>query len=107
MSNLAREHLSSSSTSVPNLVILALIVSKRTRRYDDGDDDDGVRGLSHTRLRQLRWARALKMLSDKSAINFLIWHSIFNDGNNRIQHYMQINVSGNGVTHCPLIADNI
>ena len=25
-----------------------------------GDDDDGVRGLCHKRLRQLRWARALK-----------------------------------------------
>ena len=47
-----------SSTSGPNLVILALIVSKRTDRHDDGDD--GVRGLCHKRLRQLRWARALK-----------------------------------------------
>ena len=38
----------------PNLVILALMVSKRSRRRDgDGDgDDDGVRGLCHKRLRQ-------------------------------------------------------
>ena len=28
---------------------------------DDGDDGDGVRGLCQERLRQLRWARALKM----------------------------------------------
>ena len=56
--NLVSEHLSSSSTSDPNLVILALMVSKRSRR---GDGDDGVRGLSHKRLRQLRWARALTM----------------------------------------------
>ena len=64
-SNLVWEHLSSSSTSGPNLVILALMVSKRSRCHDDdgdddGDDDDGVRGLCHKRLRQLRWARALK-----------------------------------------------
>ena len=44
----------------PNVVILALIVSKRTRRCDG--DDNGVRGLCHKRLRQLRWARALKTL---------------------------------------------
>ena len=59
------EHISSSSTSGPNLVILALMVSKRRCRHDDGDDGgdgDGVRGLSHKRLRQLRWARALKTL---------------------------------------------
>ena len=59
------EHLSSSSTSGPNLVILALMVSKRRCRHDvdDGDDDgDGVRVLSHKRLRQLRWARALKII---------------------------------------------
>ena len=60
-SNLVWEHLSSSSTSGPNLVILAFIVSKRTRRHDDDGDDDGVRGLCHKRLRQLRWARALKI----------------------------------------------
>ena len=53
------EHLSTSSASGPNLVILALMVSKRSRRRDG--DDDGVRGLCHKRLRQLRWARALKM----------------------------------------------
>ena len=42
-------------------MILALIVSKRTRRCDGDDgDDDGVRGLCHKRLRQLRWAQALK-----------------------------------------------
>ena len=64
-SNLVYEHLSSSTTSGPNLVILALMASKRSRRRDDGDDDgddddDGVRGLCYKRLRQLRWARALK-----------------------------------------------
>ena len=33
-----------------------------SRRRDDGDDDDdGVRGLCHKRLRQPRWARALKI----------------------------------------------
>ena len=45
------------------------MVSKRSRCHDgdDGDDDgdgddgdDGVRGLCQERLRQLRWARALK-----------------------------------------------
>ena len=50
--------------SGPNLVILALVVSKRTRRHDD--DDDGVRGLCHKRLRQLRWARVLKTVSQPS-----------------------------------------
>ena len=45
------------STSGPNLVNLALMVSKRRCRHDG----DGVRVLSHKRLRQLRWARALKM----------------------------------------------
>ena len=65
----ASEHISSSSTSGPNLVILALMVSKRRCRHDDGDDGDGdgddgdgVRGLCQERLRQLRWARALKIL---------------------------------------------
>ena len=62
------EHLSSSSISGPNLVILALMVSKRRCRHDDGDGDDGdgdgdgVRGLCQERLRQLRWARALKTI---------------------------------------------
>ena len=35
------------------------IPSRRQRRRRH-DDDDGVRGLSHKRLRQLCWARALK-----------------------------------------------
>ena len=54
---------SSSSTSGPNLVILSLIMSKRTRRHD-GDGDDGVRGLCYKRLRQLCWTRALKTEAD-------------------------------------------
>ena len=40
-------------------------VSKRRCRHDgdDGDGDgDGVRVLCHKRLRQLRWARALKSI---------------------------------------------
>ena len=50
------------------------MVSKRSRCHDDGDGDDGdgddgdgddgddgVRGLCQERLRQLRWARALKI----------------------------------------------
>ena len=57
-SNLVSEHLSSSSTSGPNLVILALTVFKHTRRRDG--DGDRVRGLCHKRLRQLRWTQALK-----------------------------------------------
>ena len=57
-SNLVWEHLSSSFTSGPYLVILAQTVFKRSRCRDD--DDDGVRGLCHKRLRQLRWVRALK-----------------------------------------------
>ena len=42
---------------------IALMVSKRTRR---NDGDDGVRGLCHKRLRQLRWARALKIHANMS-----------------------------------------
>ena len=59
MSNLVWEHLSSSSTSGPNLVIIAQTVFKRSQCRDD----DGVLGLCHKRLRQLRWARALKILT--------------------------------------------
>ena len=66
-SNLVSERHSSSSISYPNLVILAQTVFNRSRcRDDDGDDDDGVRGLCHKRLRQLRWARALKILFKRS-----------------------------------------
>ena len=50
-----------SSTSGPNFVIVAQTVFKRSRFHDGDDDDDGVRGLSHKRLRQLRLVRALKM----------------------------------------------
>ena len=39
----------------------ALMVSKRRCRHDGDNDGDGVRVLCHKRLRQLRWARALKM----------------------------------------------
>ena len=63
-SNLVWEHLSSSSTSYPNLVIVAQAVFKRSRCHDDDDDgdvEDGVRGLSNKHLRQLLWVRALKM----------------------------------------------
>ena len=48
------------SYSGPNLVIQAQTVFKRTRRHD-GDDDDGVRGLSQKLLRQFHWIRALKI----------------------------------------------
>ena len=57
-SDVVWEHLSSSSTSDPNLMILALMVSQRWSQHDG--DDDGLRDLSHKRLRQLRWARALR-----------------------------------------------
>ena len=56
--NLVCEHLLSSSTSGSNLVIVAQTAFKRSRCHDG--DDNGVRGLSRKRLRQLRWARALK-----------------------------------------------
>ena len=41
---------------------LSSMVSKRSRRRDDG-----VRGLCHKRLRQLRWARVLKIETRSTA----------------------------------------
>ena len=67
-SNLEWGHLSSSSTSGPNLVIVAQTVFKRSRHRDDG-----VRDLCHKCLRQLRWARALKTPSRISQINGNSW----------------------------------
>ena len=71
-SNLVCGHLSSSSASGPNLVILALMVSKRRCRHGDG-----VRGLSHKRLRQLRCARALKTVSAISKYKQLFKFGVF------------------------------
>ena len=36
-------------------------IQTHTSLRRDCDGDDGVRGLCHKRLRQLRWARALKI----------------------------------------------